>query len=47
MMVGAEELRIAAILTGDVGAEPVVELVTDAEAEDARGVEAEALRSTR
>ena len=38
--VGAVELRIAAIFTGDVTAEPVVELVADAEAEDARGVEA-------
>ena len=40
----AEELRIAAPFTGDVGAEPVVELVTGAEAEDAGGIEGEVLR---
>src|SRR6185503_1374857 len=37
--VSTVELRIAAILTGHVGAEPVVDLVADAEAEDAGGVE--------
>ena len=41
--VRSEELRIAAVLTGNVRAEPVVDLVTDAEAEDAGGVEAEVL----
>jgi len=39
-VIRSKELRIAAILTGDVGTEPVVDLVTDAEAEDARGAEA-------
>ena len=46
-MIGSEELRIAAILTGDVGAEPVVDLVTDAEAEDARAVEVQGLNRRR
>ena len=34
-----EKLRVATVFTGDVAAEPVVELVADAEAEDAGGVE--------
>src|SRR5207244_8387855 len=43
-LVGAVELRVAAPLTGDVGAQPVVEAITGAEAEDSGSVEAELLR---
>jgi hypothetical protein len=39
----AVEIRIAAILAGNVAAEPGIELVTDAKAEDAGAVETQAL----
>src|SRR6266403_2691987 len=39
----ALEIRIAAILAGNIPAEPGIELVTDAEAEDAGAVKAQAL----
>src|SRR6266404_7956889 len=39
----AVEIRIAAILTGNIAAEPGTELVTDAKAEDTGGVKAQAL----
>src|SRR5947208_3164423 len=39
----AVEIRITAILAGNIAAEPGVELVTDAEAEDAGAVKAQAL----
>jgi hypothetical protein len=41
------ELRVAAVFTSDISTEPVVELVTGAETEDAGRVEAEILDGRR
>ena len=39
------EIRFAAILAGDVAAEPVVELIAETDAVDAGGIETEGLRA--